>query len=59
MNYWLINGIGIDAVNLSTALHKYGQWIMHNKGKPTTSEAGRITWRRTTKKVYDCCSHKW
>jgi len=62
MNYWLINGIGIEAVRLPTALHKYGQWMEKNQLKgdlPRLSESGKIDWRRISSIQYRACSHKW
>jgi hypothetical protein len=58
MNYWLINGMGVQAVDISTALHKYGQWLRNNKGKPTVGDSGKIDWKRITEGQYKCCSHK-
>ena len=62
MKYWLISGIGIKAVRLPTALHKYGQWLEKNlfMGKvPKTGDGSSIAWKRISEEQYKACAHKW
>ena len=52
MNYWIINGMPFKAVELSTALHKYGQWYFRKFGKVQANTSGAITWMRIPESEY-------
>jgi len=51
MNYWLINGIGIEAVRLPTALHKFGQHL-ERTADLKIQKSGRIEWKKIDKKAF-------